>query len=320
GCDMRCSFCIIPSTRGRQRSRPVEEVVAEVEALAAGGYAEVVVTGVQISEYDDHGRRLYDLVSALLERTSIPRLRLTSIAPWKFDERLLELWQDPRLARHVHMSLQSGCTATLRRMRRPYSADRYAELAAELRAAIPGLALTTDVIVGFPGETDEEFRQSLEFVGELAFARPHVFTYSPRQGTHAATLPHEVPHAVKKARVAEMLDVAARSERAFWRSQVAQEATVVWEELRRPHTGGERLTGLTDHYIRVFAPQGQGSEADLGRLAKVRLEAVKEKGMLASPLRSSSAPPAGSRAQDPGRENASLFRSAVVPASFLARS
>ena len=320
GCNMRCSFCIIPSTRGRQRSRPVEEVVAEVEALAAGGYAEVVVTGVQISEYDDHGRRLYDLVSALLERTSIPRLRLTSIAPWKFDHRLLELWRDPRLARHVHMSLQSGCTATLRRMRRPYTAEQCAELAGELRAAIPGLALTTDVIVGFPGETEDEFRQSLEFVGEMAFARPHVFTYSPREGTHAATLPGEVPHVAKKARVAEMLAVAARSERAFWQSQVGQKATVVWEELRRNHTGDERLTGLTDHYIRVFAPSAWGSEADLGRLAGVRLEAMEEKGMLATPLRPPSAPTAGSRAQGPSRQNAPLFQSAFVPASFLARS
>ena len=152
GCNMRCSFCIIPFTRGRQRSRTVDDVVQEVRSLADGGYPEVVVTGVQISEYRDGDRRLYDLVKALLDHTDVPRLRLTSIAPWKFDRRLPGLWQrhGSRLCRHVHMSLQSGCTETLRRMRRPYTADQYAELASELRAAIPGLALTTDVIVGFP--------------------------------------------------------------------------------------------------------------------------------------------------------------------------
>ena len=138
GCNMRCAFCIIPSTRGRQRSRPVEDVVAEVDALGQGGYREVVVTGVQISEYAAGGRRLFDLVRALLAGTDVPRLRLTSIAPWKFDHRLLALWQDPRLCRHIHMSLQSGCTATLKRMRRPYSAAQYAELVARIREAIPG--------------------------------------------------------------------------------------------------------------------------------------------------------------------------------------
>ncbi|MCP4660704.1 MAG: radical SAM protein, partial [bacterium] len=136
GCNMRCSFCVIPLVRGRQRSRPVDAVVDEVRALTAGGYRELVVTGVQISEYDDDGRRLGDLVAALLERTDAPRLRLTSIAPWKFDPHLLELWSDRRLCRHLHLSLQSGSTATLRRMRRPYSAAGYAELVGRIREAI----------------------------------------------------------------------------------------------------------------------------------------------------------------------------------------
>ncbi len=266
GCNMRCSFCIIPSARGRQRSRPLDEVVAEVQALAAGGYPEVVVTGVQISEYDDDGRRLFDLVAALLERTSVPRLRLTSIAPWKFDSRLLELWTDRRLCRHVHMSLQSGSTATLRRMRRPYSAEAYAELAERLRAKIPGLALTTDVIVGFPGETRAEFEQSLAFVERRAFARPHVFTFSPRAGTHAATLPDQVPHAEKKARVAEMRALACDTDRAFRRRHLGESVGVVWEESR-----GGRWSGLSDNYIRVFAD----SDRELaGTIQHARLDAV----------------------------------------------
>lgn len=266
GCNMRCSFCIIPSTRGRQRSRPLEEVVREVQALADGGYPEVVVTGVQISEYDDEGRRLFDLVAALLERTTAPRLRLTSIAPWKFDQRLLELWSDRRLCRHIHMSLQSGSTATLKRMRRPYSAEGYAGLADDLRSAIPGLALTTDVIVGFPGETQKEFEESLAFVERMAFARPHIFTFSPRDGTHAASLPDHVAHAEKKARVAEMRALARETDRAFRGRHLGESLDVVWEESRQG-----RWSGLSDNYIRVFAE----SERELaGTIQRARLSLV----------------------------------------------
>ncbi|MEO1084499.1 MAG: MiaB/RimO family radical SAM methylthiotransferase, partial [Acidobacteriota bacterium] len=274
GCNMRCSFCIIPSTRGRQRSRTVDEAVDEVQALADGGYAEVVITGVQISEYDDDGRRLFDLVTALLERTEIPRIRLTSLAPWKFDHRLLDLWSDPRLCRHIHMSLQSGSTSTLRRMRRPYSAQSYAELADTLRRRIPGLALTTDVIVGFPGEDDREFQESLEFTERMAFARPHFFTYSTRAGTHAADLPNPVEPAVKKERMRAMLEVGARSQRAFWRGQLGEEADVIWE-----HDDGDSWSGLTDHYIRVFA---EAPRARLGGLGRVRLDRLADRGVFAT--------------------------------------
>lgn len=276
GCNMKCSFCIIPSTRGRQRSRTLEEVVAEVRSLAAAGYPEVVITGVQISEYDDHGRRLYDLIRTLLEETEIPRLRVTSIAPWKFDQRLLELWLDPRLCRHIHMSLQSGSTATLRRMRRPYGAASFRALAASLHEGIPGLALTTDVIVGFPGESDQEFAESLAFVEEMAFARPHIFTYSQRPGTHADSLPDQVPHGVKKERMARMLEVGRRSEMAFYERHLGQTAEVVWEQ----HREG-RLSGLTDNYIRVYSPPDADptlvntlTPARLGQLMPLGVEAA----------------------------------------------
>jgi threonylcarbamoyladenosine tRNA methylthiotransferase MtaB len=270
GCDMRCAFCIIPTTRGRQRSRRLEDVTAEVRALAAGGYPEIVVTGVQISEYHDEGRRLYDLVKALLEETPAPRLRLTSIAPWKLDRRLLGLWRDSRLCRHVHMSLQSGSTATLRRMRRPYTAGQYAALVDEIRAAVPGVAVTADVIVGFPGETAAEFAESLDFVARLQLAKPHVFTYSPRPGTDAATLPDQVPPAEKKARVAQMLAVAREGEHAFYRRHLGATLEVAWEEKK-----DGRWSGLTDNYIRVFAE----SEAALaGTLAPATLAEVVEGG------------------------------------------
>jgi len=151
GCNMRCAFCIIPQTRGHQRSRPPEEVIAEARALTAAGHQEIVVTGVQISAWRWEGRGLFHLAGDLLRESGAPRLRLTSIAPWDLDERLLGLWSDSRLCRHLHLSLQSGSTATLRRMRRPYTAEAYAHLLDRVRVAVPGVAITTDVIAGFPG-------------------------------------------------------------------------------------------------------------------------------------------------------------------------
>jgi len=274
GCNMRCSFCVIPLVRGRQRSRPVEEVVDEVRALTAGGYRELVVTGVQISEYEHDGHRLCDLVAAILERTAVPRLRLTSIAPWKFDPRLLELWSDRRLCRHLHLSLQSGSTETLRRMRRPYTAASYAKLVERIREAIPGVAITTDAIVGFPGETAEEFSESLAFVERMQFARTHVFPYSARPGTHAATLPDELRPEEKKARTAEMLAVARAGERDFRSRHLGEICEVVWEERKKG-----RWSGLTDHYIRVFAD----SDRDLtGSMAPARLCELVDGGVVGS--------------------------------------
>lgn len=249
GCNVGCSFCIIPRTRGRQRSRPVPEVVAEVRSMAAAGVREVVVTGVQISHYRWRGRGLTDLVEALLQETAIPRVRLTSIAPWAFDRRLLALLREERLCRHVHMSLQSGCDATLARMRRPYTAEAYAELVEELRAEVPGVAVTTDVIVGFPGETAEELEESRRFVEARAFARTHVFSYSPREETEAAGLPDPVPPETVKERAAGMIAAAAAGERAFREAHRGRRVSVLWEERRRGI-----WKGLTDNYLRVEAP------------------------------------------------------------------
>ncbi|MFQ5857570.1 MAG: tRNA (N(6)-L-threonylcarbamoyladenosine(37)-C(2))-methylthiotransferase MtaB [Anaerolineae bacterium] len=271
GCNMRCAFCIIPFTRGPERSRAVDEVVKEVQELVAGGFQEIVITGVQISSYQSDGHGLYELTAALLERTDAPRLRLTSIAPWEFDERLLTLWTDHRLCRHIHMSLQSGCTETLRRMRRPYTAEMYTGVAEMIREAIPGVAITTDVIVGFPGETADEFQQSLRFVERMDFAKVHVFPYSAREGTEAATLPAHVPHQEKKARVDAMLKIAEASERRFQEHFLARQLDVLWESRQtctEPFDPSTRLgtgpaqdrhsrsdglwQGITDNYIRVL--------------------------------------------------------------------
>jgi threonylcarbamoyladenosine tRNA methylthiotransferase MtaB len=298
GCNMRCSFCIIPSTRGAQRSRPAPEILAEIRALLGRGYQEIVITGVQISAYRWQGLRLVDLVRAILAGTCVPRLRLTSIAPWDLDERLLDLWRDDeaqpegrRLCRHLHLSLQSGATATLRRMRRPYTGESYLELLATVRAAVPGVAVTTDVIVGFPGESAEDFAASLATVEAAGFARVHVFPFSARPGTAAAAMPDPVSPGAKKERMERMLAAAERAERAFRSAHLGERTTVLWE---RPKDGMGQ--GLTDHYLRVYlrglAPAGAAlwncfSEVDLVGLAPGGVE-----GRLVNPSRSAGACPA----------------------------
>jgi len=272
GCNMRCSFCIIPSTRGAQRSRPPAEVVEEVRGLVRRGYREVVITGVQISAWRWEGLRLAGLVRAILAETDVPRLRLTSIAPWDLDGSLLDLWVDRRLCRHLHLSLQSGSTDTLRRMRRPYTADSYLGLLDQVRAAVPGAAVTTDVIVGFPGETTAEHEESLATVEAAGFAKVHVFPYSPRPGTEAEGMPGHVSPGEKKERMETMLAAAARAEREFQRAHLGTRQTVLWE---RPKDGMGQ--GMTDTYLRVVSEAG----ASLwNRFSEVEVVAVGEDGMM----------------------------------------
>lgn len=297
GCNMRCAFCIIPSTRGRQHSRPLPEVVAEVRSMAAQGFREVVVTGVQISHYRWQGRTLHDLATALLEETPVPRIRLTSLAPWAFDRRLLALLGHPRVCRHVHMSLQSGCDATLDRMRRPYSSAEYRALVEEIRRAVPGIAITTDVIVGFPGETAAELDASRSFVESMGFSRVHVFSYSPRPGTEAEELPGQVDPATIKARAAAMIEAAAVGERRFRERHVGETLPVLWEEER-----DGRLLGTSDNYLRVAAPVPAGDRADrlAGELTATRIVGLSAdgsdaavRGSILAPLTSRAAGAAG---------------------------
>lgn len=279
GCNMRCAFCIIPATRGRQRSRPPAEVVEEVRGLARAGYREVVVTGVQISAYRAGEARLFELVRALLAEGEVPRLRLTSIAPWDLDSRLLDLWADRRLCRHLHLSLQSGSTPTLRRMRRPYTAEGYAALLERVRSAIPGVAVTTDVIVGFPGETAAEFEESLAFVAAAGFAKVHAFPFSPRPGTEAEGLPGQVSPEEKSELMARMLEAAAAAERDFRAAHLGRRETVLWE---RPTPEGSGQ-GLTDNYLRVYCPEGAGLWNRFAEVELVELAGDGVRGELVSP-------------------------------------
>ncbi|HWC28795.1 MAG TPA: tRNA (N(6)-L-threonylcarbamoyladenosine(37)-C(2))-methylthiotransferase MtaB [Dehalococcoidia bacterium] len=275
GCNDVCAFCIIPRTRGRERSKPVDVVVAEAQAREAEGVQEIVITGTQLGAYGrDWGHRTpYPVLKALLDETSIPRIRMSSLQPQDLSDEVIDLWQDPRLCRHFHLALQSGARATLERMRRRYTQDEYRDAVRRLRAASPDVAITTDVIVGFPGETDAEFEESYAFCEEMRFAGIHVFPYSQRSGTVAFKLPDQVPDPIKKQRVHRLIDLAQGMAAEYRSRFVGTTTSVLWESRR-----DDAWEGLTDTYIRVRTQ----STADLtNRLTPALLTEAREDGLWA---------------------------------------
>jgi threonylcarbamoyladenosine tRNA methylthiotransferase MtaB len=256
GCDNACTYCIIHVARGPQHSRSADQILDEVRAHLAAGHQEIVLTGVHIGAYgqDRHGKQastdLWGLVKRILGEANVPRLRLSSIEPWDLTEQAFELWGDSRLCRHLHLPLQSGCDATLRRMARRYTTAEFAALVAAARAAIPDLAVTSDVIVGFPGETETQFAESLAFVKALDLARVHVFPYSSRAGTPAAEMQAQVPPPVKAQRARAMRAAAASGEQAFRQQFIGRTVDVLWERARQ-QDDKVAWSGLTDNYLRV---------------------------------------------------------------------
>ncbi len=246
GCNSYCSYCIVPLVRGREQSLPVAQVVAEVRHRVAQGYKEVVLTGVKIGSYDDNGVHLRGLLQRILTETEVIRLRLSSLQPQEISPELIALWDDRRLCRHFHLSLQSGSDGVLSRMGRHYSVNEYQGAVSLIRARVPEVAITTDIIVGFPGETNGEFEESDEFCRQIGFARIHVFPYSPRQGTRAARMPQPVGDSVKRQRSQRMLSLAEESAQNF-RQQFFGKTTMVLFEQRSNGV----WTGLTDNYIKV---------------------------------------------------------------------
>ena len=262
GCDNACTYCVVRLLRGRQRSRPRSEILKQVAGWVKQGYHEVVLTGVHVGAYGrDSGEDLAGLVRAILAVSPPDRLRLSSIEPWDLQPDFLSLWQDPHLCRHLHLPLQSGCDATLQRMNRRYTVAQFADLVAHARSAIPDLAVTTDVITGFPGETDREFAASAEFVERVGFSRIHVFPYSERPGTPAATMSGQVDPRLRQERAREIAAIARRSGRAFRETLLGRATSVLWET----QLGDGRWSGLTDHYVRVFAR----SETELANVLRL---------------------------------------------------
>lgn len=282
GCNDVCAFCIVPRTRGREESRTPAQVAAEVARVVEEGAREVVITGTQLGAW---GRDLpaplapHQLIAALLERTEAPRIRFSSLQPQDITPPLLALWGDPRLMPHFHLALQSGSERVLSAMRRRYTAAEFRAAAARIRAMLPDAAITTDVIAGFPGESEADFASTLELCEEVEFSRLHCFPYSQRQRTAAARMPGQLPPDVKKERMARLLALSAELQARFHRRFEGTTRPVLWEEHRPGHGQAGAWFGHTDNYIAVY---GTGENLR-SRVTPVRLGAPYADGVWGTP-------------------------------------
>lgn len=255
GCNELCAFCIVPYTRGREVSVPIERVVEQVRAREVEGALEVVLTGTQLGNYGrdlgwrEHGPRR--LLEELLEQSSVPRIRLSSLQAQDISPPLLRLWDDSRLCPHFHLPLQSGSDDILRLMRRRYTVDQYGRSAALIREHVRDVAITTDVIAGFPGETDTDFEATYALCREIRFAAMHCFPYSRRAHTGAALMPNHLPPRVRRGRLERLLELGCESSVAFRRHSLGRTMEVLWEQ---ENCG--RWRGLTGNYIRVYTAAG----------------------------------------------------------------
>ena len=271
GCRSPCTYCIVPKVRPREYSLPASQIIGEVKQKVALGYKEAVLTGTKIGSYKDtvlsaskgSDINLRDLVQRILDDTGIQRLRLSSLQPSEIFSEFLALWQDERLCRHFHLALQSGSETVLQRMGRSYSLEQYHRAINLIKETIPGVAITTDIMVGFPGESDAEFEQSYSFCQQAGFANIHVFPFSSRPETAAAKMPGQIKDKVKQERNQRMLELSRSSRRHFCEQFLGQTMSVLWEKEMPTSSSilGEAGTspssgiysGLTSNYIRVFA-------------------------------------------------------------------
>lgn len=257
GCRNKCTFCIVTVARGEEHSRPVSEIVDEIRGLHADGYQEAVLTGVHLGGYgSDSGMGLADLAAAVLAGTKIPRLRLSSLEPFDLQVGFFSLWQrsEGRLMPHLHLPAQSGSDAVLKRMARRNRVADFERLVDAAREAIPGLSITTDLIVGFPGESDGDFDETVAFARRMSFAHMHVFPYSARQGTAAAQFGGQVIEAERKRRVHVLTGLDAQLGREVRASQVGKVRPVLWENTVSRRGDVDSVvtwSGLTDNYLRV---------------------------------------------------------------------
>ncbi len=265
GCDNHCTFCVTTIARGEGRSRPVAEVILDIQSALRGGTKEIVLTGVHLGSWgQESGKHLRDLIQAILRETDVPRLRLSSLEPWDLDVDFFGLWQNQRLMPHLHLPLQSGCESTLRRMARKTTPQTFRELVSAARQAIPDVAITTDVIAGFPGETDAEFAESLAFVRSMDFAGGHVFTYSPRPGTGAAKMKSQIRPELRKKRNHILHAALEESAKSYRQKFVGRTMPALWESTSEMGEWGWRMEGLTGNYLRVnaFATSPRWNEID----------------------------------------------------------
>ncbi|MFC5532109.1 tRNA (N(6)-L-threonylcarbamoyladenosine(37)-C(2))-methylthiotransferase MtaB [Cohnella yongneupensis] len=271
GCNNFCTFCIIPWSRGLSRSRKPDSVLNQARQLVEAGYKEIVLTGIHTGGYGDdlENYRLANLLSDLDKIEGLERIRISSIEASQIDEQMIKVLNgSPKMCRHLHIPLQAGDDAILKRMRRKYTTAEFAEKIRLLHEAMPGVAITTDVIVGFPGETEEQFENGFRFMEQMKFAEMHVFPYSKRTGTPAARMEDQVDEELKHERVHKLIDLSERMQAAYGREWVGQVLDVIPEREAKGLEGQGLVSGYTDNYIQVVL---NGDPSLIGKLCRVRI-------------------------------------------------
>ncbi len=274
GCRYRCSYCIVTIARGQERSRNIDDIISEINLLHRSGVQEIAITGVHVGGYgSDIGSNLYALISEILACTEVPRIRLASVEPWDLGKNFFELFRDPRLMPHMHLPVQSGCDSVLRRMSRRCKTVEFRRIAEKAREAIPLFNITTDLITGFPGETEQEWRQTMCFIESIGFGHIHIFTFSPRDGTKAAKLPDQIDRSIKKARSKEMHELAAILRKRELEQHLNSTVSVLWEQ----KINADQWLGYTPHYHRVMSNSNKINVSDI---VDVRLDQLSDDGLV----------------------------------------
>lgn len=255
GCRYRCTFCIVTVARGEEKSTPIEEIVQDVNRLVDQGINEVILTGVHLGGYgSDIAQNLADLITAILQQTTVPRLRLGSLEPWDLPENFFALFENPRLMPHLHLPLQSGSDSVLRRMARRCKKAEFSQIIKDARIQVPHINITTDIIVGFPGETEQEWQESFDYIKAIGFGHIHIFTYSTRADTKAAKLADQVPNAIKKQRSQQLHELAEKMKQDFFKQNQGQTFDVLWEgQKEEVNAQTHKVFGYTPNYLRVTA-------------------------------------------------------------------
>jgi len=253
GCRYRCTFCIVTVARGEERSRSLQEIIDEINQFHRQGIQEIALTGVHVGGYgSDIDSSLHQLIETILSETDIPRIRLASVEPWDLPEHFFDLFANPRLMPHMHLPLQSGTNSVLRRMARRCKTADFMDLVKQARRAVPDFNITSDIIVGFPGETEQEWQESLEFIEQIGFGHLHIFSYSPRSGTKAATLANTIPEKVKKERSKILHQLAQEMKLKTLEGYIGRQVDVLWEGQGKIQENGQRrYWGYAPNYLRV---------------------------------------------------------------------
>ncbi len=279
GCRYRCTYCIVTIARGDERSRSEQDIIAEINDFHEQGIQEIVLTGVHVGGYgSDLSSSLSKLVKSILANTDIPRVRFASVEPWDLPEDFFELFTNPRLMPHMHLPIQSGVDSVLRRMSRRCKTEEFKSLVEQARHSISGFNVTTDIIVGFPGETEAEWDSTMEYIESVGFGHLHVFSYSAREGTKAAGLSNPIPNTIKKQRSLNMRQLGDRMKAEFYAGLVGAEANVLWETGKLNENRELVFHGYTPNYVKVqtIVANGVDSKNSLeNKITPVQIEQFK---------------------------------------------